>query len=228
LYPTNKDALGALGAVGVCLAVGVLYYATKSDLGWDFVDVVYCTFATITTVGYGDFNGSNDPGTMIFTMVYGFCGVGIVSLAINELMETLDDLRKHAEHLASLKMAHELSKGPTSFAQPNKLSIGQKFAALVQYNAVTRGVGLVVLPAGGAALIGALILVATEEPDSSIMESNPFITSFYVGIITGLSVGYGGRVSSPWAHSFHALVARAHCTLPHGRALLRTPTGCAH
>jgi hypothetical protein len=151
-----------------------------------------------------------------------------VSLAINELMETLDDLRKHAEHLASLKMAHELSKGP-SFAQPNKLSIGQKFAALVQYNAVTRGVGLVVLPACGAALIGAVILVATEEPDSSIMESNPFITSFYVGIITGLSVGYGGRVSSPWAHSFHALAAHAHyCTLAHGMALLRTPTGCAH
>lgn len=45
--------------------------------GWRYLDSMYFTVVTITTIGYGDFTPQTDLGKVI-TMAYLFLGVGIV------------------------------------------------------------------------------------------------------------------------------------------------------
>ena len=55
-------------------------------------------------------------------------------------------------------------------------------------------------PIGFVGLLGAAILLGTEDSESDIMQTeSPFITSFYVSIVCGLSVGYGDFAPSTMA-----------------------------
>lgn len=53
-------------------AVGIIFYHTAEGMSW--VDAVYLTSMTLTTVGYGDFVPQTDVGKL-FTSVYAFLGV---------------------------------------------------------------------------------------------------------------------------------------------------------
>jgi voltage-gated potassium channel len=53
---------------------GSLFYHMVEGLS--FVDAVYFTAITLTTVGYGDFTPQTDAGK-IFTAIYAFVGIGI-------------------------------------------------------------------------------------------------------------------------------------------------------
>ena len=52
-------------------------YAYHLIEGWRYIDSLYFTVATATTVGYGDFVPQTDLGK-IFTMVFSFLGIGFV------------------------------------------------------------------------------------------------------------------------------------------------------
>jgi hypothetical protein len=185
-----RDAFVALGSVIIYIGFGCSYYSTKGEVPWSLGEVVYFTMATITTVGYGDYNGSDSPSAMIFTCVYAYMGVGIVSLAIGELLETAHEIRMQAQRAALEKMAADLKHTSTIDESKNE-GIVKKFMEWAQKNALTRWV-IVLLPMAVISLIGVAILVATEPPDSDIMETeNPLTTCFYISVITGLSVGYG-------------------------------------
>jgi hypothetical protein len=52
-------------------------YAYHLIEGWRYIDSLYFTIATTTTVGYGDFVPQTDIGK-IFTMFFSFLGIGFV------------------------------------------------------------------------------------------------------------------------------------------------------
>lgn len=54
--------------------VGVVFYHFVEDLS--YVDALYFTATTITTVGYGDIAPQTDAGK-IFTVFYAFLGIGM-------------------------------------------------------------------------------------------------------------------------------------------------------
>lgn len=66
------------------LAIGMLIsgmFAYHSLEGLSYLDALYFSFVTLTTIGYGDFAPVTTLGK-IFTMGYALLGIGIVSLFI--------------------------------------------------------------------------------------------------------------------------------------------------
>lgn len=60
----------------VLLSAGAWFYRTVE--GWSWLDSLYFTVITLTTVGYGDFSPQTAAGK-IFTMVYIILGLGVIS-----------------------------------------------------------------------------------------------------------------------------------------------------
>lgn len=56
------------------VVVGVLFYKHVENLNW--IDAIYFTCITITTLGYGDITPQTDIAKL-FTAFYGFLGVGM-------------------------------------------------------------------------------------------------------------------------------------------------------
>jgi voltage-gated potassium channel len=69
--------LGTLAAF--VLGVGTVFFHVQEQLRW--LDAVYFTVITLTTVGYGDISPQTDPGKL-FAMVYILVGLGIIAAFI--------------------------------------------------------------------------------------------------------------------------------------------------
>jgi voltage-gated potassium channel len=61
--------------------------------GWSWVDAVYFSVVTLTTVGFGDFAPQTDAGKL-FTIFYIILGIGIILSFIHTLYEHYRDMRK--------------------------------------------------------------------------------------------------------------------------------------
>lgn len=75
----------------VTLASGMFFY--HSVEGWSWLDSLYFSVVTLTTVGYGDFAPHTVEGK-IFTMVYLFVGIGILVAFINVVAQRTVDQSK--------------------------------------------------------------------------------------------------------------------------------------
>jgi len=64
-----------LGVIGA----GTLFYHRVE--GWGWIDALYFTVITLTTIGYGDLNPTT-PGSKIFTIFFIFVGLGVFSAFI--------------------------------------------------------------------------------------------------------------------------------------------------
>jgi voltage-gated potassium channel len=60
---------------GVLVLTGTLFYWRFED--WSFIEALYFSIVTLTTVGYGDFSPTT-TGTQIFTIVYILTGFGVL------------------------------------------------------------------------------------------------------------------------------------------------------
>lgn len=59
----------------VVLILGTIVYHYLE--GWEWLDSLYFSVITLTTVGYGDF-APQTPGGKIFTIIYIIVGIGII------------------------------------------------------------------------------------------------------------------------------------------------------
>lgn len=72
----DPEFRGLFYLVLLTLISGTWFYHTVE--GWRWLDALYFSVITLTTVGYGDFSPQTDAGKL-FTMVYIILGLGILS-----------------------------------------------------------------------------------------------------------------------------------------------------
>ena len=124
----------------------------------------------------------------------------MIGLAVAELMETLDQMKKLAERKKVQRLSEQLHE--TRLLEENKHVLIhahhiEGLKSLVNEKLFSKkraGTRLVriLFPTVVLALIGSGILMATEAADSDILSNgHPFTTCFYTSVITSLSIGYG-------------------------------------
>ena len=76
----QPEARGALRSAALLLATGVIFYMLVEK--WTFVDALYFSVTTLTTVGFGNPAPSTDLGKL-FTVFFVLSGVGMFLAVIN-------------------------------------------------------------------------------------------------------------------------------------------------
>ena len=108
----DRETRGAVYLVVVVLASGMIFY--HSDEGWTWLDSLYFSVITLTTVGYGDFSPQTDGGK-VFTMIYIFIGLGILAGFI-----TLLSQRQQERGRAIRERRRSRQNGETTTSRPRR------------------------------------------------------------------------------------------------------------
>lgn len=85
----------------IILMIGTVVYHYLE--GWGFVDSLYFSLITLTTVGYGDFSPQT-LGGKIFTIFYIILGIGIILTFINTVYLHFDKQNKSTKKKGNKKM----------------------------------------------------------------------------------------------------------------------------
>ena len=78
----SPSSRGLLLTTITAIAGGTVFYWRVEDLSW--VDSLYLTMMTLTTVGYGDI-APTTTGGRIFTVFYVLLGIGLVAALVTEI-----------------------------------------------------------------------------------------------------------------------------------------------
>jgi len=70
--------------LAVLLLSGMVFYHEVE--GWRYLDSLYFSVTTLTTIGFGDFAPHTDAGK-VFTIIYVFMGLGVIFGFIEKLAE---------------------------------------------------------------------------------------------------------------------------------------------
>jgi len=87
----DKEYRELLVATLVVISFGTVSYHYLED--WSWVDSIYFSVATLTTVGFGDFAPQTDEGK-IFTIFYIVLGIGMILGFINALYDHYRDIKE--------------------------------------------------------------------------------------------------------------------------------------
>ena len=85
-----KSIARGLGFIVGVVGFGVLGYMVLE--GWPFLDALYMTVITITTVGYGEI-GQLSQGGRIFTIILIFLGIGIMAYFLGVVAQAMVELQ---------------------------------------------------------------------------------------------------------------------------------------
>jgi len=76
----KKRVYNVLFVLIILLVIGTLFYHNVE--GWRYIDSLYFTVVTMTTIGYGDFTPQTDIGK-IFTIFFIFSGISVAFYTIS-------------------------------------------------------------------------------------------------------------------------------------------------
>lgn len=82
-----------LGVASAVIAIGTVFYRFVEDMSW--IDSLYFSVITLTTVGYGDLAPTTTAGK-VFTMVYVLVGIGIFVALVTEIAGQLMAAREES------------------------------------------------------------------------------------------------------------------------------------
>ena len=101
----HRRIIYAIIVILIFLFGGALFYHYVE--GWRYLDAVYFSAYTITTVGYGDITPKTDPGK-IFTIFYVFAGVGIALYGLSIIASHFVEIREEfwLEQIGKIKIKH--------------------------------------------------------------------------------------------------------------------------
>lgn len=95
--------IATMATLCILLSLGTVFYS--SEEGWSYIDSVYFSVVTLTTVGYGDLHPTTTT-SKLFTIAYIFIGVGlgfyILSALAKSFIEGRDKRMKRIEKLLSM------------------------------------------------------------------------------------------------------------------------------
>ena len=78
----DKEYRDLLITTLITIAVGSAVYHFLE--GWSWIDCIYFSVITLSTIGYGDFSPTTDAGKL-FTIFYIIIGIGIILSFINTI-----------------------------------------------------------------------------------------------------------------------------------------------
>lgn len=76
----NPATQGVTEVAVLLILIGSVFYWKVE--GWAYIDALYFSVVTLTTVGYGDLTPSTDAGKL-FTVVYILVGLGIIAAFVS-------------------------------------------------------------------------------------------------------------------------------------------------
>lgn len=89
--PEYRSLLFASASI---VAIGTVVYHYVE--GWTWLDSLYFSTITLTTIGFGDFAPQTDGGK-IFTIIYIVIGIGMILAFINTVYMHFKDFREKEE-----------------------------------------------------------------------------------------------------------------------------------
>jgi len=91
--------------ISIVLFGGAIFYHYTE--GWRYLDAIYFSAYTMTTVGYGDFVPKTDVGK-IFTIFYAFASVGIALYGLSIIAAHFIEVREEfwLERLGKIRIKH--------------------------------------------------------------------------------------------------------------------------
>lgn len=89
----------------VALFGGATFYHLVEN--WRYIDALYFSAATMTTVGYGDITPKTDAGR-IFTIIYVFTGVGIALYGLSLIATHFVEMREEfwLQRIGKIRIRH--------------------------------------------------------------------------------------------------------------------------
>ena len=76
----DREYRNLLRVTGLFIVMGTVVYHYLE--GWSWIDSLYFSIITLTTIGYGDFSPQTDAGKL-FTIGYILLGIGVILGFIN-------------------------------------------------------------------------------------------------------------------------------------------------
>lgn len=97
-YLRDPEFRGLFYSVIVLLIGGMFVFHYLE--GWSYLDALYFSLVSLTTVGYGDFSPETAAGK-VWTMIYIVTGIGIISAFIAQLVTKSRE--RHRSNIANAK-----------------------------------------------------------------------------------------------------------------------------
>lgn len=98
----NEETRGLLLLVVIFLGAGTIFYAQVE--AWFWLDALYFSVITLTTIGYGDFAPQTDAGKA-FTIAYILAGLGLITAFITTIAELT--LEEQAERRKAIRQRQD-------------------------------------------------------------------------------------------------------------------------
>ncbi|AXG74685.1 two pore domain potassium channel family protein [Flavobacterium arcticum] len=90
-FINNKEYRDLLYTTAIVLFIGTIAYHFIE--GWSYIDSLYFSVVTLTTIGFGDFAPQTDSGKL-FTVFYIVMGIGVILTFINTLQNHYNESRE--------------------------------------------------------------------------------------------------------------------------------------